>query len=249
MELAAQTGLVVRGYKSPIDGSDQPYGLEVPEEPAPPHGFPLCRLRGIWNIVYTTKPQFAPDFAPKFAYMFPRSRYVWLHGSAGTTTDLRFIHGCQTTSQPNNGKPTPAGAMVIHPFGRHCNGYKWVGEIDVLDAVAHVQTLYTIDPERIILAGFSMGGAVSASNCEINAFFNTGSSFLGGILHYLCIFNRISKRFWHSHCNLYTQSHQAPTSFNSPAWDVSDRLRVVAQGTWHIAANYPAQWYTILYLK
>ena len=31
-----------------------------------------------------------------------------------------------------------------------------MGEIDVLDAVAHVQTLYNIDPERIILAGFSM---------------------------------------------------------------------------------------------
>ena len=36
MELAAQTGLVVRGYKSLIDGSDQPYGLEVPDEAPPP---------------------------------------------------------------------------------------------------------------------------------------------------------------------------------------------------------------------
>ena len=125
-ELSSQTGLLVRGYTSMVDGSDQPYGLEVPEGAAPALGWPL---------------------------------YVWLHGANSTSTDLRFIHGCSTSRQPKGPRPTPTGALVIHPFGRHCVGYKWAGERDVLDAVAHVQTRYHVDPQRIILAGFSMGGA------------------------------------------------------------------------------------------
>ena len=126
-ELQAATGLLVRGYTSPIDGSDQPYGLEIPTDRPPPlAGWPL---------------------------------YVWLHGANSNRTDLRFIDGCSTTSMPGGHRPSPANALVIHPFGRHCVGYKWAGERDVLDAVAHCQTLYKIDPQRIILAGFSMGGA------------------------------------------------------------------------------------------
>jgi hypothetical protein len=106
-------GLVVRGYTSAIDGSDQPYGLEIPASPPPAAGWPL---------------------------------YIWLHGSASTTTDLRFIHGCQTAKQGGDSRPTPSGALVLHPFGRHCNGYKWAGELDVLDSITHIQTLYPVDP-------------------------------------------------------------------------------------------------------
>jgi len=36
-----QTGLVVRGYRSKIDGSVQPYGLVIPDGPTPPGGFRL----------------------------------------------------------------------------------------------------------------------------------------------------------------------------------------------------------------
>eukprot|EP01051_Picozoa_sp_SAG22_P021711 SAG22_NODE_4905_length_1136_cov_0.798457_1_plen_320_part_01 len=127
---AWETGAVVRGYRSEIDGSDQPYGLEVPEGPVPDRGYPL---------------------------------YVWLHGRGGTATDVHFIHERMhaeaNAASGGRARPTPAGALVLHPFGRHCVGWKWAGEIDVLDTVAHVQQQYKIDPERIVLAGFSMGGA------------------------------------------------------------------------------------------
>lgn len=47
----------------------------------------------------------------------------------------------------------------MHPFGRHCIGYKSAGEIDVLDAVDHVIANYPVDRDRVALMGFSMGGA------------------------------------------------------------------------------------------
>ena len=72
-------GLVVRGYTSAIDGSDQPYGLEIPASPPPAAGWPL---------------------------------YIWLHGSASTTTDLRFIHGCRPQSK--------AAIAARHPAARWC---------------------------------------------------------------------------------------------------------------------------------
>ena len=38
-------------------------------------------------------------------------------------------------------------------------GYKSAGEIDVLDAIEHTISEYPVDPDRIALMGFSMGGA------------------------------------------------------------------------------------------
>ena len=115
-------GLLVCGYRSKLDGSVQPYGLEIPEK------------------LDLTK-------------MVPL--YVWLHGRGDKTTELRFIHKRKTKAGQfkfNNG-------IVLHPFGRHCNGFKLAGEIDVIEAVEAVCSRYNIDRNRITLMGFSMGGA------------------------------------------------------------------------------------------
>ncbi len=119
---AGTTGLVVRGYRSSIDGSVQPYGLEIPEDFSPDRTTPL---------------------------------YVWLHGRGDKTTDMHFIDQRQTRT----GRIAPAGAIILHPFGRHCMGFKSAGEIDVLESIANVSSRYSIDPNRIVLMGFSMGGA------------------------------------------------------------------------------------------
>ena len=50
------------------------------------------------------------------------------------------------------------GGIVLHPFGRQCFGYKSAGAIDVLHAIEDVKAKYPIDPDRIVLYGFSMGG-------------------------------------------------------------------------------------------
>jgi pimeloyl-ACP methyl ester carboxylesterase len=81
--------------------------------------------------------------------------YVWLHGRGDKNTDIHFLQ--ERATRP--GQITPANAIVVHPFGRHCVGWKHAGEIDVLEVVESVKQRYKIDPARVVLIGFSMGGA------------------------------------------------------------------------------------------
>ncbi len=118
----SQRGLVVRGYRSSIDDSAQPYGLEIPAE------------------LDLTKP------VPV---------YIWLHGRGDKTTDLHFIHQRETRT----GTIKVDDAIVVHPFGRQCIGWKSAGEIDVLEVIDRIKADYKIDDRRIVLMGFSMGGA------------------------------------------------------------------------------------------
>ncbi len=120
-------GLVVRGYRSRIDDSWQPFGLEIPANLDLSKPVPLL---------------------------------VWLHGRGDKTTDLPFLRACLTKSQALGGfYKDQNDCIVLHPFGRQCVGWKHAGEIDVFEAIAAVQAGYPIDPRRILLAGFSMGGA------------------------------------------------------------------------------------------
>ncbi|MBI1247794.1 prolyl oligopeptidase family serine peptidase [bacterium] len=85
----------------------------------------------------------------------PQPLYVWLHGRGDKSTDLHFIHERSTKT----GNIAPDDAIVLHPFGRQCIGFKSAGEIDVMDAIEAVKKQYNIDDHRIVLMGFSMGGA------------------------------------------------------------------------------------------
>jgi hypothetical protein len=57
------------------------------------------------------------------------------------------------------GQFQPQGTIVIHPFGRYCNGFKSAGETDVFEARDDAKARFNVDVNRIALAGFSMGGA------------------------------------------------------------------------------------------
>lgn len=116
------TGLVVRGYRSRIDGSVQPYGLVIP-----------------------------PDLTPGR----PRRLMVWLLGRGEKRTELAFI-GEREAGPP---QLTPCDTVTLIPYGRFCNATKFAGETDVFEALAAVQAEQSIDPNRILVAGFSMGGA------------------------------------------------------------------------------------------
>lgn len=118
-----QKGLVVRGYRSKIDGSVQPYGMVIPES-------------------YSGAPTRLD---------------VWCHGRGETLSELSFID--QRRKQVGN--VAPANAMVIHPYGRYCCANKFAGEIDLLEAIDHAKKFYTIDEDRVIMRGFSMGGAAA----------------------------------------------------------------------------------------
>jgi len=107
----------------------------------------------------------------------PVPLYIWLHGRGDKTTDLPYLWD----RTHNQGEVHPDDAIVIHPFGRQCVGFKSAGEQDVLEAVADAQTRYKIDPERIVLMGFSMGGGgskhIGAHYTDRFCAINTGAGF------------------------------------------------------------------------
>jgi pimeloyl-ACP methyl ester carboxylesterase len=118
------TGLVARGYVSKIDGSVQPYGLDVPAS-------------------YTPETPFQHRLD------------IWFHGRNETLSEVRFLHDCEY----NPGPFTPARAFVLYPYGRYCNANHFAGEVDTFEALAHVRKHYPIDENRLVVRGFSMGGA------------------------------------------------------------------------------------------
>jgi dienelactone hydrolase len=121
---ASATGLVVRGYRSKIDGSVQPYGLVVPAS-------------------------FRADTP------YHHRLDIWCHGRGEKLTELSFLDG----RQKSPGEFTPKGAFVLHLYGRYCNANKFAGEVDCLEALEHVRKHYPVDDNRVVMRGFSMGGA------------------------------------------------------------------------------------------
>ena len=117
------TGLVVRAFRSRIDGSLQPYGLVVPA-----------------GYQYQDKP---------------RRLDLWFPGRDEKRTELAFIQA----RLKSVGEFAPADTIVLHPYGRYCNATKFAGETDVFEALGAVLKEYPIDPQRISVRGFSMGGA------------------------------------------------------------------------------------------
>jgi dienelactone hydrolase len=80
---------------------------------------------------------------------------IWCHGRGEKLTELAFLNDRQSSP----GEFTPKNAFVLHLYGRYCNANKFAGEIDCLEALAHVRKHYPIDENRIVIRGFSMGGA------------------------------------------------------------------------------------------
>lgn len=119
----AKKGLVVRAYRSKIDGSVQPYGLVIPDS----YAGGATRLD------------------------------LWCHGRGETLSELGFVD--QRTKQV--GQIQPANGIVLHLYGRYCCANKFAGEVDAFEALDHARKFYHIDDDRIVVRGFSMGGAAA----------------------------------------------------------------------------------------
>ena len=78
-----------------------------------------------------------------------------LHGRGATLTEVSFIAGHDS----DKALPAEQDFIQLEVFGRTNNAYRWAGEVDVFEAIDAVTKQYTIDPNRILLRGFSMGGA------------------------------------------------------------------------------------------
>jgi pimeloyl-ACP methyl ester carboxylesterase len=82
---------------------------------------------------------------------------TWFHGRGENLTELNFLKDRMRSM----GEFTPANAIVLHLYGRYCNANKFAGEIDLLEAIDDVKKNYAIDENRIVIRGFSMGGAAA----------------------------------------------------------------------------------------
>ncbi|MCC6235227.1 MAG: prolyl oligopeptidase family serine peptidase [Verrucomicrobiales bacterium] len=117
-------GPVVRGYRSRLDGSVQPYGLVVPDTFQP-----------------AARQPYRLDF--------------WFHGRGETLSELAFLDERMRRA----GEFAPRDAFVLHPYGRYCNGSRFAGETDAWEAFDQVRARYPIDEDRLVVRGFSLGGA------------------------------------------------------------------------------------------
>ena len=59
----------------------------------------------------------------------------------------------------NKGEFTPPGAILCHLYGRYCCANKFAGERDLFEALDDIRKHYRIDDARLVIRGFSMGGA------------------------------------------------------------------------------------------
>jgi pimeloyl-ACP methyl ester carboxylesterase len=85
----------------------------------------------------------------------PRRLDIWYHGRGETLSEISFL----ADREKNPGQFTPPDTIVLHPYGRYCNANRFAGEVDTFEAVDSVRRQYGIDPNRIVVRGFSMGGA------------------------------------------------------------------------------------------
>ncbi len=79
----------------------------------------------------------------------------WFHGRGEQLSELAFIQD----RLRNPGEFAPADTFVLHLYGRYCNGSRFAGETDFWEALEEVQRLYPIDEDRVVVRGFSLGGA------------------------------------------------------------------------------------------
>jgi dienelactone hydrolase len=73
------------------------------------------------------------------------------HGRDENLTELKFISAKVSAS--------PGERFLVNLYGRYCNANKFAGEIDLPETLESVRRRYPIDDNRVIVTGFSMGGA------------------------------------------------------------------------------------------
>jgi hypothetical protein len=82
---------------------------------------------------------------------------AWFHGRNETLSEVNFLWD----RLHNRGEFTPPDTIVLHLYGRYCNANKMAGEVDLFEALDDVKRNYAIDEDRVLVRGFSMGGAAA----------------------------------------------------------------------------------------
>ena len=145
---------------------------------------------------------------------------LFLHGRDDTVLEQQFM-AKSTTGYAS--KPLGPGAdrFMLQPFSRYTNASRFAGETDGLEAIESVATAYPIDRNRIVMTGFSMGGAAAWSfivhyadrwaAAAPGAGFSETEVFLRGALARQPQ-NAVQRTLWH----MYDSTDYAVNIFNVP---------------------------------
>ena len=95
----------------------------------------------------------SPSYSPTAPHRWRLD--AWFHGRGETLSEVNFL----TDRQRSPGEFTPRDTIVLHLYGRYCNASRFAGEVDFFEAMEAVKRAYPIDENRILIRGFSMGGA------------------------------------------------------------------------------------------
>ena len=142
---------------------------------------------------------------------------VWLHGRDNNLTELKFI----SDRLRSPGQFTPKDTFVLHPYGRYCNAFKFIGEVDVFEGIESLRESYDIDDNRIAIRGFSMGGAgcwhLAAHHSGFWAVAAPGAGF-AETAEYTRILSRDPKPPWYEQklWHWYDATDYAANLFNCP---------------------------------
>ena len=79
----------------------------------------------------------------------------WLHGRGEKLSELAFIEDRLKSA----GEFLPKDYITVQLYERFCNANHFAGEMDLFEALDSVRHRYPVDTNRLIVRGFSMGGA------------------------------------------------------------------------------------------
>jgi pimeloyl-ACP methyl ester carboxylesterase len=142
----SQKGKVALGFYSPLDGSVQPLLLTIPAG-------------------YDGKPTRLDIVLHGRSQRLIESNWICYDPSpANAQTGERLLtHAAGSCLQPTPNPSTTgvwnAGQFQLEVFARGNNANHWAGEVDVFESTAAVQRRFKIDDSKLVLRGFSLGGA------------------------------------------------------------------------------------------
>jgi dienelactone hydrolase len=170
---------------------------------------------------------------------------VFMHGRDDTVLEQQFMAKSLTgyTAKPFGAGPD---RFMVQPYGRYTNASRFAGETDGLEAIASVEKNYPIDPNRIVMAGFSMGGASAWSYIvhyadrwaagAPGAGFTETEVFLRGALTRQPQ-NDVQRTLWH----MYDSTDYAINTFNVPVVAYSGEIDAQKQAADAMAAAMLAE--------
>ncbi len=142
----------------------------------------------------------------------------WFHGRGETLSELDFIAQRLRTI----GEFAPPDAVVLHTYGRYCNGQRFAGEVDAFEALDAVKGDIAVDPNRIAVRGFSLGGAacwhMTTHHAGLWAAAAPGAGFRE-TADFLKVFQRetLKPTWWEQKLwRLYDSTEHAANLFNLP---------------------------------